>query len=80
MASADARIVIEDIVPDTNEDAKTRTVTATMQLDGERFTYNFTVSSAKPTFGVLKNWNSKTRWSCPYALWETKSRSSPSAR
>ncbi len=56
MASADARIVIEDIVADTNEDAKTRTVTATMQLDGERFTYNFTVSSAKPTFGVLKNW------------------------
>ena len=56
MASADARIVIEDIVADPNEDAKTRTVTATMQLDGERFTYNFTVSSAKPTFGVLKNW------------------------
>ena len=56
MAAADARIVIEDIVADTNEDAKTRTVTATMQLDGERFTYNFTVSSAKPTFGVLKNW------------------------
>jgi len=56
MAAADARIVIEDIVADTNEDAKTRTVTATMQLDGERFTYNFTVTSAKPTFGVLKNW------------------------
>ena len=34
MASADARIVIEDIVADTNEDAKMRTVTATMQLDG----------------------------------------------
>ncbi len=33
---------------DTNERRKTRTA-ATMQLDlGERFTYNFTVSSAKP--------------------------------
>ena len=43
MASASARIEIED-------------VTATMRLDGERFTRSFRVSQAKKTFGLLKNW------------------------
>ena len=27
-----------------------------MQLDGERFTYSFGVTAAKPTLGLLKNW------------------------
>ena len=55
MASASARLVVEDVVADST-DSTVRIVTATMQLDGDRFTHSFRVSSAKPTMGVLKNW------------------------
>ena len=56
MASASARIEVEDVTVDDAEHAKERVVTATMRLDGERFTRSFRVSQAKKTFGLLKNW------------------------
>ena len=56
MASASARIEVEDVTADDAEHAKERVVTATMRLDGERFTRSFRVSQAKKTFGLLKNW------------------------
>ena len=55
MASASARLVVEDVVADSTS-GNIRIVTATMQLDGDRFTHSFRVSSAKPTMGFLKNW------------------------
>ena len=55
MASASARLVVEDVVADSTS-GNVRIVTATMQLDGDRFTHSFRVSSAKPTMGFLKNW------------------------
>ena len=56
MASASARIEVEDVTVDDSESSKERVVTATMRLDGERFTRSFRVSAAKKTFGLLKNW------------------------
>ena len=56
MASASARIEVEDVTVDDAEHSKERVVTATMRLDGERFTRSFRVSAAKNTFGLLKNW------------------------
>ncbi len=56
MASSSARIEVEDVTVDDAEHAKERVVTATMRLDGERFTRSFRVSEAKKTFGLLKNW------------------------
>lgn len=56
MASASARIEVEDVTVDDAEHSKERVVTATMRLDGERFTRLFRVSEAKKTFGLLKNW------------------------
>ena len=56
MASASARIEDEDVTVDDAEHSKERVVTATMRLDGERFTRSFRVSAAKNTFGLLKNW------------------------
>ena len=56
MASASARIEVEDVTVDDAEHSKERVVTATMRLDGERFTRSFRVSAAKKTFGLLKNW------------------------
>ena len=56
MASASARIEVEDVTVDDAERSKERVVTATMRLDGERFTRSFRVSEAKKTFGLLKNW------------------------
>ena len=38
-----------------NEGSDTRTVTATMQVNGERFTHDFTVTMGKSTLGVLNN-------------------------
>ena len=40
MASASSLLVIEDVVADKNEGSDTRTVTATMQVNGERFTHD----------------------------------------
>lgn len=59
MASAQSRLVIEDVVVDKNDESSTRSVTATMQVNGERFTHQFTVTKAKPTMGVLDNWQVK---------------------
>ncbi|WP_297907680.1 hypothetical protein [uncultured Actinomyces sp.] len=56
MASANSRIVVEDVVAAPYGGNKVTTVTATMQLDGDRFTYSFGVTAAKPTFGLLNNW------------------------
>ena len=56
MASSSARIEVEDVTADDAERSKERVVTATMRLDGERFTRSFRVSEAKKTFGLLKNW------------------------
>ena len=59
MASASSLLVIEDVVADKNEGSDTRTVTATMQVNGERFTHDFTVTMGKSTLGVLNNWTVK---------------------
>ena len=56
MASSSARIEVDDVTADDAEHSKERVVTATMRLDGERFTRSFRVSEAKKTFGLLKNW------------------------
>ena len=56
MASSSARIEVEDVTADDAERSKERVVTATMRLDGERFTRSFRVSEAKKSFGLLKNW------------------------
>ena len=56
MASASARIEVEDVSADDAEHSKERVVRATMRLDGERFIRLFRVSEAKKTFGLLKNW------------------------
>ena len=59
MASATSLLVVEEVVADKNEDAETRQVSATMQVNGERFTHAFTVTKDKPTMGVLNNWTVK---------------------
>ena len=56
MASSSARFEVEDVIADDAEHSKERVVTATMRLDGERFTRSFRVSEAKKIFGLLKNW------------------------
>ena len=56
MASASARIEVEDVTVDDAECAEECVVTATMRLDGERFTRSFRVSQAKKLFGLLTNW------------------------
>lgn len=56
MASASARIEVEDVTVDDEENSKERVVKATMRLGGERFTHWFRVSEAKKTFGLLTNW------------------------
>ena len=56
MASSSARIEVEEVTVDDAGDSEERVVTATMRLDGERFTRSFRVSEAKKTFGLLKNW------------------------
>ena len=56
MASASARIEVEDVTVDDAECAEECVVTATMRLDGERFTRSFRVSQAKKMFGLLTNW------------------------
>ena len=65
MSSAQSLLVVEDIsAGEGDNDGKksesdTRTVTATMQVNGERFVHEFTVTKAKPTMGVLDNWQVK---------------------
>ncbi len=59
MASATSLLVVEDVVADKNDDSDRRTVTATMQVNGERFTHEFTVTKGSSTMGVLNNWTVK---------------------
>ena len=59
MASASSLLVVEDVVADKNDSSDTRMVTATMQVNGERFTHAFTVTKGAPTMGVLNNWTVK---------------------
>lgn len=56
MASASARIEVEDVTVEDEENSKERVVKATMRLGGERFTHWFRVSEGKKTFGLLTNW------------------------
>ena len=44
MASATSLLVVEEVAADKNEDAETRQVSATLQVNGERFTHAFTVT------------------------------------
>ena len=44
MASATSLLVVEDVVADKNDDSDTRSVTATLQVNGERFVHVFTVT------------------------------------
>ena len=59
MASSQSLLVVEEVVADKNEDLQTRQVSATVQVNGERFTHAFTVTKDKPTMGVLNNWTVK---------------------
>ena len=59
MASATSLLVVEDVVADKNDSSDRRMVTATMQVNGERFTHDFTVTMGKSTLGVLNNWTVK---------------------
>ena len=59
MASATSLLVVEDVVADKNDSSDRRTVTATMQVNGERFTHEFTVTKGSSTMGVLNNWTVK---------------------
>ena len=59
MASASSLLVVEDVVADKNDSSDTRMVTATMQVNGERFTHAFTVTKGPSTMGVLDNWKVK---------------------
>ena len=65
MSSAQSLLVVEDISAGEGEnggkkgESDTRTVTATMQVNGERFVHEFTVVKTKPTMGVLDNWQVK---------------------
>ena len=59
MASASSLLVVEDVVADKNDSSDTRMVTATMQVNGQRFTHAFTVTKGPSTMGVLNNWTVK---------------------
>ena len=68
MASASSLLVVEDVVADKNNDSDTRTVTATMQVNGERFTHAFRVTSDKATMGVLNNWKIRDSLAVPVTV------------
>ena len=68
MASATSRLVVEDVVADTNDDSDTRTVTATMQVNGERFTHAFRVTADDATMGVLDNWTIRDSLAVPVTV------------
>ena len=68
MASATSLLVVEEVAADKNEDAETRQVSATLQVNGERFTHAFTVTKEKPTMGVLNNWTVKGSLAAPVSV------------
>ena len=59
MASATSLLVVEDVVADKNDDSDTRTVTATLSVDGQHFTRTFTVVADDPAMGVFNTWTIK---------------------
>lgn len=57
MASTTSLLVVEDVVADTSgEDSNIAEVTATMTVDGQRFTHTFTVTADEAMMGLLNNW------------------------
>ena len=68
MASASSLLVIEDVVADKNEGSDTRTVTATMLVNGERFTHAFRVTSGQATMGILDNWKIRDSLAVPVTV------------
>ena len=57
MASATSLLVVEDVVSDkSGEDSNIAEVTATMTVDGQRFTHTFTVTADEAMMGLLNNW------------------------
>ncbi|EJN51563.1 hypothetical protein HMPREF1138_1997 [Actinomyces sp. ICM58] len=68
MASATSLLVVEDVVADKNDSSDTRMVTATMQVNGERFTHSFVVTADKATMGVLDNWKIKDSLAVPVTV------------
>ena len=68
MASSQSLLVVEEVVADKNEDLQTRQVSATVQVNGERFTHAFTVTKDKPTMGVLNNWTVKNSLAAPVSV------------
>ena len=68
MASATSLLVVEDVVADKNDSSDRRMVTATMQVNGERFTHSFVVTSDKATMGVLDNWKIRDSLAVPVTV------------
>ena len=68
MASATSLLVVEDVVADKNDDSDRRMVTATMQVNGERFTHSFVVTADKATMGVLDNWKIRDSLAVPVTV------------
>ena len=68
MASASSLLVVEEVAADKNEDAETRQVSATLQVNGERFTHSFVVTADKATMGVLDNWKIKDSLAVPVTV------------
>ena len=74
MSSAQSLLVVEDISAGEGEnggkkgESDTRTVTATMQVNGERFTHAFRVTSDKATMGVLNNWKIRDSLAVPVTV------------
>ena len=68
MASATSLLVVEDVGTDKKDSSDTRSVTATLQVNGERFTHAFTVTKEKPTMGVLNNWTVKGSLAAPVSV------------
>ena len=68
MASSQSLLVVEEVVADKNEDLQTRQVSATVQVNGERFTHAFRVTSDKATMGVLNNWKIRDSLAVPVTV------------
>ena len=59
MRNASARIEIEDVEEasaSSGNKGELRYVTATLSLDGKRFTHDFVLKAGKKAYGVLNNW------------------------
>ena len=68
MASSQSLLVVEEVVADKNEDLQTRQVSATVQVNGERFTHAFRVTSDEATMGVLDNWKIRDSLAVPVTV------------